>query len=230
MSRISPQIVKGALAVYKTDDPGTQPEIIVFQYNPDQMRRSLAARTPPAPPGGGGGGGNAQQEVLRVAGPPVETINLSVELDAADQLEHPDSNTSVAQDGLHPALATLELLMYPPSLNAEKIKQDADRGEFQVSPVDLPLTLLVFGKSRVVPISFTSFAIAEEAYDTRLNPIRAKVDLGLKVLTYLEFPGTSVARDAFIAYQKQKEALARLFQKSSDEERVRTFQPGSTTP
>ncbi len=227
MSPISPQIIKGALAVYETDDPATQPDIIVFQYNPDQMRRSLAARTPPQEQGQAG---NAQQEVLRVAGPPVETINLSVELDAADQLEHPDSNSSVAENGLHPALATLELLMYPPSLNAEEISQLAERGEVQVSPVDLPLTLLVFGKSRVVPVSVTSFAIAEEAYDTRLNPIRAKVDLGLKVLTYLEFPGTSVARDAFISYQKQKEALARQFQNSSDEDRVRKFLPGSTAP
>ena len=80
----------------------------------------------------------------------------------------------------------------------------------QVSPADLPLVLLVWGKSRVVPVKLTSFAIAEDAFDTRLNPIAAKVELGMQVLTYMEFTDSSIGRDAFIAYQKAKESLAQL--------------------
>jgi len=79
-----------------------------------------------------------------------------------------------------------------------------------VNPPDLPLVLLVWGKSRVVPVKLTSFSVSEEGYDTRLNPIAAKVELGMQVLTYMEFTDSSIGRDAFIAYQKSKERLAQL--------------------
>ena len=98
--------------------------------------------------------------------------------------------------------------MYPPTLNARPIEQQAAAGQVQVSPADLPLVLLIWGKSRVVPVKLTSFAVAEEAFDTRLNPIAAKVELGMQVLTYMEFTDSSIGRDAFIAYQKSKETLA----------------------
>ena len=171
------------------------------------------------------GGRTAREDVLRVAGPPVETLNLSVVLDAADQLADPDQNQETAEKGLHPALAALEMTMYPPSLDAEELERQAAAGEVQVEPAQLPLTLLIWGKSRVVPVSITSFSITEEAFDTRLNPIRAKVDLGLKVLTFMEFPGDSIGRDAYITFQKQKEELAREFTNSSDDSRIRTFLP-----
>lgn len=222
----SPQLLKGALAVYDTDTSTAQPTVIVFQYNPDQVRRTLANRTLPADQRGGGQG--AREDVLRVAGPPVETITISVVLDAADQLADPDRNRTTAEKGLHPALAALEMTMYPASLDAEELERQAAAGEVQVEPASLPLTLLIWGKSRVVPVAITSFSITEEAFDPRLNPLRAKVDLGLKVLTYMEFPGESVGRDAFIAYQKQKEELADDFTNSSDDSRIRTYLPQSS--
>ncbi len=206
---LRPNLQKGALAVYPTHTPGSQPStIIVFQFNPEAMKRTLAHRAAPA--AAEGKSGSAKEDVLRVAGPPLETINLTVDMHAADQLAEPDQNASVAEHGLHPALATLELLMYPPTLNAKKIEEQAARGQVQVSPADLPLVLLVWGKQRVVPVKLTSFAIAEDAFDTRLNPIAAKVELGMQVLTYMEFTSSSIGRDAFIAYQKAKESLAQL--------------------
>lgn len=219
----SPQILKGALALYESDTATAEPRIVVFQYNPDQLRRSLANRAVPRDPEAGGQA--APEDILRVGGPPVETINLSVVLDAADQLEAPDENRTTSEKGLHPALAALELMMYPPSLDAEEIERQAAAGEVQVVPANLPLTVLIWGKSRVVPVTITSFAVAEEAFDTRLNPIRAKVDLGLKVLTWVEFPGDSTGRDAYLAYQKQKEELAAEFANSSDDSRIRTYLP-----
>src|SRR5262249_57243310 len=86
----------------------------------------------------------------------------------------------------------------------------AQAGKVQVCPADLPLTLLVWGKSRVVPVRLTSFSITEEAFDPKLNPIQAKVDLGMRVLTYMELKEDTVGFAAYIAYQAQKEALARL--------------------
>ena len=178
-SPLRPNLLKGALAVYPTHTPGSQPSaLIIFQFNPEAMKRTLAHRAAPAP--NQGNSGAAKEDVLRVAGPPLETISITVDLHAADQLAEPDANTAVAENGLHPALATLELLMYPPTLNAQKIEEQAALGQVQVSPADLPLVLLIWGRSRVVPVKLTSFAISEDAFDTRLNPIAAKVELAVK--------------------------------------------------
>lgn len=202
----SPKFLKGALVAYESQTPGAQPRATIpFQYNPEELSRSLASRAAPREPGNVGG---AREDVLRVIGPPVETIRLTVVLDATDRLEEPDQNRAVVEHGLHPALAMLELLLYPPATRAEEIERLAQRGEVQLCPADLPLTLLVWGQSRVVPVLLTSFSVTEEAFDQRLNPIRARVELEMRVLTYMEFPKESIARDAFIAYQRQKENLA----------------------
>jgi len=223
-SPLRPNLQKGALAVYPTHTPGSQPtSVIIFQFNPESMRRSLAHRAPPAPSSGNTGA--AKEDVLRVAGPPVETITLSVDMHAADQLAEPDENAAVAEHGLHPALATLELLMYPPTLTASSIEQQAEAGQVQINPADLPLVLLVWGKSRVVPVKLTSFSIAEEAFDTRLNPIAAKVELGMQVLTYMEFTDSSIGRDAFIAYQKGKETLATQYTPGAEQIGIRNLLP-----
>ncbi len=221
---LRPNLQKGALAVYPTHTPGSQPSsMIVFQFNPDTMKRTLAHRAPPAP--NQGNTGAAKEDVLRVAGPPLETINLTIEMNASDQLAEPDQNGAVAENGLHPALATLELLMYPPTLNARKIEEQAARGQVQVSPADLPLVLLVWGKSRVVPVKLTTFSVSEEAFDTRLNPIAVKVELGMQVLTYMEFTQSSIGRDTFIAYQQAKESLAQLDRPGNNLTGVRDLLP-----
>ena len=223
----SPRIQKGALAVYPEMTPGTQPSrIIVFQYNPESVTRTLAARDVEEEERPSGGGA-ARDDVLRVGGPPVETISLGVALHAADQLEAPDRHQAVAEHGLHPALAALELLMYPSALQAEQIEEQAAAGEVQIAPADTPLVLLVWGRSRVVPVKLTSFSVSEEAFDTRLNPIHATVELGLQVLTYVEFPASSIGRDAFIAYQRHKEELASQHQAGTQAEQgVRNLLPG----
>ena len=209
----SPQLLKGALAVYETDARGTQPEIIVFQYNPNQVKRTLANR---AAPSESSNVGSAREEVRRVLGPPKETITISVELDAADQLAEPSQNSIVVENGLYPVLSTLEMLLYPASIRVQEIEQLAAQGEVQLSPVDVPLLLLILGQSRVAPVMLTNFSITEEAFDQNLNPIRAKVDLGMQVLTYMELDSESLGYDAYLAYQRQKESLAQQHQSNSD--------------
>jgi hypothetical protein len=198
-------LLKGALAVYRSQTPGTQPTLIVFQYNPEQLRRTLALRTPPREQTSVGA---AREDILRVIGPPVETINLTVVLDAADQLEDPQQNQIVVENGLVPALATLELLLYPSTALLQQNQSLANRGEVQISPADLPLTLLVWGKSRIVPVKLTTFSVTEEAFDPSLNAIQAKVELGMQVLTYMELSQSSIGYDAYLSYQRKKEQLA----------------------
>jgi hypothetical protein len=202
-----PRVVKGALLIYDSQAPGTTPSRqIAFQYNPDGLRRSFATR---APAKDATASGASKESVLSVPGPPVETITLTVELDAADQLDDPARHDAVSDDGLHGALASLELLLYPATSLISKLQDQADQGAVQVKPADTPLVVLSWGRSRAVPVQLTTLNIAEELYDPLLNPIRAKVELGLKVLTYMEFTRESVGRDTFIAHQKRKEELAR---------------------
>jgi hypothetical protein len=201
----TPRVRKGSLVIYNSDSPGTQPVTINFQYNPGELRRTLASRRPrdAAQPNA------APQDARLVAGPPVETISLAIELDATDQLADPANNQNTVAHGLHMPLAALEMLMYPPSAQFEHNQQLAENGQIQVSPSALALVLLNWGESRVVPVMVTSFTITEQEFDTQLNPIRAKVDLGLQVLTYIDLRDSSTGVDAFVAYQKEKERLAR---------------------
>jgi hypothetical protein len=115
--------------------------------------------------------------------------------------------------------------MYPPTLTAQKIQEQASQGQVQVQPADLPLVLFVWGKSRVVPVKLTSFSVSEDAFDTRLNPIAAKVDLSMQVLTYMEFPQSSVGRDAFVSYQQHKENLAANAQPGAAAAGIRNMLP-----
>jgi hypothetical protein len=203
-----PRVERGSLLVYESNEPNAAlSKRIDFTYNPEQLRRTVATRTP-QPQGAPRGG--AAQDVLRVAGPPVETITLAIVLDAADQLAEPAGNDAVVQNGLHPALATLELLLYPSTARVSEIERQAAEGAVQVSEASTPLVLLGWGRSRVVPVQIVSMSVTEEQFDPDLNPIRARVELGLRVLTYIEFPQDTGARRAFIAHQQKKEELSRL--------------------
>jgi hypothetical protein len=219
---ISPRLLKGALAVYPSQTPGTPPKIIAFQYNPEQLRRTLAMRAQPPDKGNAGA---AREEVLRVLGPPIETVNMTIELDAVDQLEHPDGNRSTVEHGLHPAIATLELLLYPSTATTQAQQQQAQQGQVQVTPADLPLTLMVWSSARVVPVLITSFSVTEEMFDVNLNPIRAKVELGFKVLTHMELKNDSLGYQAYLSYQRQKETLAQQNQPQGDDARIRGMLP-----
>ena len=213
----SPKLLKGALAVYETQSPGTQPKIIAFQYNPDQLGRTLAARAAPRDPGNAGA---SREDALRVMGPPVEAMNLTVVLDATDQLEDPDRNQPVVEHGLHPVLAALELLLYQPEAAAR------EAGRAPVYRTDLPLTLLIFGKNRVAPVLLTGFSVTEEAFEPiGLNPIRARVELSMRVLTNTELQESGVGGNAYRAYRSQKNTLAGLYQAGDSAGGVRGVLP-----
>jgi hypothetical protein len=183
----SPKLLKGALVVFGAPVP-VPTNLIVFQFNPDEMTRSFRQEAPSGP--------DAQRRRSGDTGrvlPPVESLTVSVELDAADQLE--DSNPIALATGVHPALAALELLLYPQSTVVLLNKALAAAGMSLISQPRVPVVLLVWGPLRVVPVRVTSVSITEQAYDQLLNPIRAKVDLGLQALTEAELRRAGVPFD-----------------------------------
>jgi hypothetical protein len=193
----SPRLIKGAIVGLDPKNPIAS--VIVFQYNPDTMTRRLDARTTTAESGD-------RFEALRLTSAPKETITISVEVDATDQLEtaHPLAVAS----GINPTLAALEMLFYPKSSVVISNIAKAKAGFLEIIPVETPLTLFVWGPTRVLPVRVTSFSITEEAFDTLLNPTRAKVDLTMQVLSYYDLKVSNPGFSLFLAYQIAKEAMA----------------------
>ena len=74
--------------------------------------------------------------------------------------------------------------------------------------METPMALFVWSKERVVPVRVTEFSVTEEAFDTQLNPIRAKVSLGLRALTVNDLPFGHRGASLFMGYLRNKEALA----------------------
>ncbi len=194
----SPRLLKGAIvAVDKANPLAT---VIVFQYNPDTMTRRLEART------SGGGDGADRSEAFRLTGPPKETITISIEIDATDQLERADPVTVAA--GLNPTLAALEMMFYPKSAVVLENIALANGGSLVITPPEAPMTLFVWGQQRVLPVRITSFSITEEAFDTLLNPTQAKVELSMNVLSYHDLQTSHPGFSLFVAYQIARETMA----------------------
>jgi|SRR5215211_7461331 len=216
----SPKLLKGALVAYQSQFLGPVPNVIVLQYNPDQLNRTLTNRSERSQTGSVG---EAREDALQVLGPPIETTTITVVLEATDQLAEPTQNPQIVVHGLHPALAALELLLYPPSSQVLLNRTLARAGTAQIRPADVPMVLFVWGRSRVVPVRLTSFSVTEQAFDQALNPIRAEVQLGMRVLTYMELKESSLGYNAYLATQTQKEVLARLNLGSSAEQAIGTL-------
>jgi hypothetical protein len=191
--------LKGGLVAYRL--PDLNPTIVVFQYNPDEVTRSLKARS-----SAGGGRGDAN----RVDGPPDETLSFTVDLDAADQLEKPGENPLTVQNGLHPVIASLERLLYPSYPLVLANEALALLGSAFILGEQAPLALLIWGRRRVLPVQVQSLSIKEEAFDQQLNPIRARVDLSVKVLTYRDLDVTNPGYWAYLAAFTQKEVMSTL--------------------
>ena len=150
--------------------------------------------------------GGDRSEALRLTGPPIETIKLDAEIDATDQLETADAQAT--QVGIHPLLASLEMIVYPSSAQLQANNALAQAGTLEITPMIAPLTLFIWSKNRIVPVRLTDFSITEEAFDPNLNPIRAKVSLGMRVLSVDDLGFNAKGGSLFMAYQQQKEKLA----------------------
>lgn len=192
----SPRLVRGALISY--EPAGLIPQVVIFQYNPETLTRTLKAQR----------SGENSREVRRT-GPPVEDITLKIEIDAADQLERPGENPSTVLLGINPQLAALEMMLYPKITTVIASIALAQAGAIEVAS-DEPFTLFVWGPSRVLPVRITSFSITEQQYDTILNPIAAEVSLTLEVLTYEDFKTTHIGFSLFLAHQIVKETFAAI--------------------
>jgi hypothetical protein len=198
----SPRLLKGGLVQV---DPDTSKvlRVIALQYNPDTLTRSLQVQA-------SGESGGDRSEALRLKGAAVETVKVEVEIDAMDRLDDPASNPEAVALGIHPQLAALEGLVQPRADDLQANDTLAASGALEVLPLEAPLLLFVWSKQRVVPVRITELSVTEEAFDVALNPIRAKVSLGLRVLSVDDLGFRHRGGTLFMAYLRNKESLAGL--------------------
>lgn len=184
-------------------DPGSGAvlRVISLQYNPDSLTRTLQVQA-------SGGGTTDRSEALRLKGPAVETYKLDAEIDLTDQLEHPAENRTATEVGLHPQLAALEGLVHPTTGRLAANDALARAGTLEIIPAQAPMTLFVWSRNRIVPVRLTDFSITEEAFDPNLNPIRAKISLGMRVLSVNDLGFDHRGGSLFMAYLRKKEQLA----------------------
>lgn len=197
----SPKLTKGGLVVLAPGG-GAVRRIIALQYNPDSLSRSFHVQ------GVGGDGGGERAQPFRLKGPATETIKVDAEIDATDQLEFPDANANTAAYGIAPQLALLESLVNPSVDELLALAALSASGTLEILPQEAPLVLFTWGKNRVVPVRVADFSITEEAFDPALNPLRAKVSLGLRVLSTDDLGYTHKGGTLFLSYLRGREALA----------------------
>ena len=231
----SPKLLKGAIIQFSAPLFVPVPNIIIFQYNPETMSRTLSAWAPPRDettkddP--------KVQDSLVQPYDPEESFNVNLELDAADDLENPLTHPITVATGIADRIAALEMLMYPPgadtlggllggTLSLGSAGVGLTSGSSAVTAAQrqtVPLILFFFGPGRIVPVRIISFSVDEQAYSPVLYPLRAKVTVGLKVLdpAVLTDDGSAVFKIAKACYaftrgQKQTLALARNAENAVD--------------
>ncbi len=209
----SPKLLKGAFVKLSEEFLGPVPNIIVFQFNPETVSRTLTPSSATGKEGGRWG-----EETTAEPFDPGEEFNLKLELDATDALEEPESHPVAVISGVADRIAAMEMLLYPvgDSLLGEALPSLFGSGD-AVPRGSVPIVLFVWGPGRILPVRLTSFSVEEQAFSPTLYPTRASVTVGLQILTEQAFKklGRKLSASeefAITAYRytrKQKEALAR---------------------
>ncbi|MFD0261701.1 hypothetical protein ACFXKJ_04925 [Kitasatospora indigofera] len=189
--------------VFLDPEHGRVLRVVPFQYNPETLTRTLQPQTVAGEDG-------SRSEALRLKGPPHETLRFEAEFDAADQLTPVAGAAPTAGAGLFGALSALETALCPTSAQLVQANGMAAQGMLDITPVEAPLSVLVLGRRRVLPVRITELTVTEEAYDGELSPIRARVALSVRVLTVDDVGFSHKAGTLYLRYQQSKEQFAAL--------------------
>jgi hypothetical protein len=190
-------LIKGMLIAFTQTVRNVAPTVVVFQYNPNEMTRTLRVERAAS---------DAKQAPLAGSQRPAEEYSLALEFDATDALERGGPITLAM--GMTPRLAALELLMQPV---ADEIAAMRIQGGMEVPAAKLPLVLFVWGPGRVTPVTLQSLQIQETAFDELLNPIHARVQLSFAVIREADVPkGETLLKGAASYYQALREVRAQL--------------------
>jgi len=201
-------MLRGALIEYGSGLIGPIPNVVIFQYNPEQLSRAL--QVPPRPTGA------TQRETTQAGETTFERITLKAQFSAVNLL---DEDKALARlFGIGPQLAALEKMVLPSTKIAGAIGAVIDAIAGAVSPPSppaqpipreaYPRILFIWGPTRVLPVTIDSMNIVEQEYDFMLNPTRADVDITLSVIAIDQCSDDIVAKGALEYSTLAKEAMA----------------------
>lgn len=213
-------LLRGALVEYGSDFLGPLPNIVIFQFNPEQI-----ARTINVPQRQTGGRAARTPEPRAASAPPTETFTLTAHFSAADDLGRGGVLSAVPRvAGIGPQLAALEKMVYPTNILGGLIGAAVDavgdalgRGdggsEEATRPTpreQLPRILFIWGPWRVLPVQIQSLSITEQKFDFVLNPVQAEVQIGLAVTQFGRRSTDKLGKGALDYTKGVKEAQAAL--------------------
>jgi hypothetical protein len=203
----SPNLLKGAIIQFSAPMLVPIPNIIIFQYNPETLSRTLTAWSPlekqnllELGKSQEAMAGYVKTVFNALAQPfdPKETFSVVLELDAADALEEPEKHPVAVRAGVADRIAAFEMLLYPPGdrspLNTLSVSMSATLNAAgnvtsatlavtgAAQRLEVPVVLFFWGRGRIVPVRITSFTVEEQSFSPTLYPIRAKVTVGMQVL------------------------------------------------
>jgi hypothetical protein len=185
-----PLLMRAALVEYSGVFLGPIPNIVIFQFNPDQLARTINMPQPPAP---SANGRKQRTETGTAPAPPTESFTVTARFSAADDLGRGDALSAVPRlFGIAPQLAALEKMVYPPKTPGGLIGAAIDAIGSALGGASKPATrnipreksptlLFIWGPTRVLPVRVKSMTITEQQFDFLLNPVQAEVAIGLEV-------------------------------------------------
>ena len=207
-------LLRGALIEYGTSLIGPIPNVVIFQFNPESLSRTL--QIPPRPTGA------TQRETTQAGEKTFEKITFKAHFSAANMLD--EGKVLAELFGIGPQLAALEKMVLPSAKIAgllgaaidaigDALGGGGDDAPAQPIPRETyPRILFIWGLTRVLPVTIDSMSISELEYDSILNPLRAEVDITLSVITVDDCSDDVLAKGAleYSGIAKEAQAIANL--------------------
>ncbi len=205
-------ILRGALIEYGSGLIGPIPNVVIFQFNPETMTRTMQVPERPA--------ASNDRENSQAGDRVYETVSFKALFAAADLLN--DDKVLARAFGIGPQLAALEKMVNASSLLAGKIGEALDKiggalgiggsdsgGASQPIPREkYPKVLFIWGLTRIVPVTINAMRISELEYDALLNPTRAEVEIEVGIHPTDPCAKDSLAEGALMYSTMAKEAMA----------------------
>jgi len=200
-------LTKGALVEYGTSLLGPLKNVVIFQFNPENLTRTIQI---PARSTGKNG-----SEASQTSSPPTEKISFSAFFNAADLINIGDAYAK--EFGVSSQLAALEKMVYPSNFLMEALGKALDaigslllgkskNFDIPIPRLKNPRILFIWGKTRILPVLIESITITEKQYNQELNPVEAEVSLNLAVLSYDSVLDDEIAKGALKYSTMVKEA------------------------
>ncbi len=197
-------LMRGALIEYGSDFMGPIPNVVIFQFNPETLTRTV--QIPPRPTSG------TARETTQAGEPAIEKITLKASFSAAD--EFGENKVLARLLGVGTRLAALEKMVYPSNDLLGAIGDVLGLGGGDSDPrqpmprEEFPRILFIWGIYRVLPVVLESMSITEQQYDFLLNPVQAEVSITMAVNANDACSDDDVAKGAILYSNMAKDAQA----------------------